>query len=109
MYYTTDPAERSEFIASLRALADYLETHRGTPVPLTRETIILTADRLEDGGAQQVNCMARRLHVKAETTPHGHRAAFRSFGRIGYEILSISEAAMADYEALTSYWGCITA
>ena len=41
MSNSVDPAARNEFIAGLRALADYLEAHQAVPVPAYGANIIV--------------------------------------------------------------------
>jgi hypothetical protein len=109
MTYTTDPAEREEFIASLRAVADYLATHPAIPVPPYGHNISVHADATEYDGKQQVKRIAKLLRVKVvdETRTGGHYLAWRTFGCINYEIVSIPEANMAQYDADMSYRGCV--
>lgn len=108
-YYTTEPARREEFIASLRALADHLAAHPAIPVPVHGDTIVMHADSTECGGNLQVEHVAALLgaDVFDDTATGGHYLAVRSFGVLGYEIVSIPETCRAQYAAERSYWGCV--
>jgi hypothetical protein len=108
-FYTADPGARDEFIASLRALADYLATHPALPVPKYGTTVLLHANRPDDDGRCQVRQIAQLLGVNTtdETATGGHYSAVRCFGVIGYEVVSITEAYSALRDAEASYQGCV--
>ena len=98
MIYTTQPTARAEFITGLRALATYLETHPGLPVPSSGANITLYADPTEDGGRGQVAHIAAQLGATVfdETRQDGHLTATRMFGPIAYMVISIPATVMAD-------------
>lgn len=106
-YYTTDPAARDEFIASLRALADHLAAHPALPVPKHGTTVLLHANSADDGGRCQVDQLARLLGVNVtdETAIGGHYSAVRCFGVVGYEAVAITDAYSAQAAAESSYRG----
>jgi hypothetical protein len=108
-YYTTEPADRQEFIASLRALADHLAAHPAIPVPIDGGTILMHADSTECGGNLEVEHVAALLGAEVfdDTATGGHYLAVRSFGVLGYEIVSIPETCRAQYAADRSYQGCV--
>jgi hypothetical protein len=109
MYYSTDPTARASFITDLRALADFLDRHPAIPVPRYGEDVTLHAASTDDGGRDQVNHIARLLGaaITDETASGGHYRAERAFGQITYGIVSIPDAHMAAYHALSSYHGCV--
>ena len=109
-YYTTDPGAKGRFIRSLRELADYLDRHPAIPVPKHGATILLHAATAEDGGRAQVNQIAGLLDtaVTDETGRGGHYWAVRNFGPLGYEVVAITAAYRATFDAESSYRGCIT-
>jgi hypothetical protein len=108
--YTTDPAKRGKFIASLRALADYLSASPAVPVPEYSTPIALCADRTENGGRAQVDTIAQLLDVIVtdDTATGGHYYARRTFGDLVFEIRSIPEAYIAQYDADMTYRGSVT-
>ena len=109
-YYTTDPGARDRFIRALRELADYLDKHPAIPVPKHGATILLHAATADDGGRAQVNRIAQLLDtaVNDETARGGHYWATRQFGPLGYEVVAITAAYHASYDADSSYRGCVT-
>jgi hypothetical protein len=109
-FYSTESSERDAFIASLRALADFLDANKAVPVPRYGATIELHADSTEDGGNLQVDHLAQLLgaEVTDETATGGHYSAVRSFGLIGYEAVSIPQTCIAQYDADMSYRGCVS-
>jgi len=104
-----DPQARLEFIAGLRALADYLAANPAVPTPLHGDVITVHLDSTEEGGAVQVRQAARALGatVADETSYGGHFYTERSFGRIGYRIVSIPDTCMARHRAPWSYAGSV--
>jgi hypothetical protein len=104
MFYSTDPEDRAEFIASLEKLAAFLAGNPAVPVPMYGAEITLHADSYEDGGKEQVEHIARQLCVHVfDDTPDGHYTAYRTFGRIGYGVASIPGTAIALRNARHSY------
>jgi len=110
MSTSAGPTVRAEFIAGLRALADYLATHPQIPVPPYGEDMTFHVDAAEDGGCEQVRQIARHLGatVVDETAHDGHCYAVRSFGPLSYRVVSIPNSRMARHQALWSYNGCVT-
>jgi hypothetical protein len=104
MFYTTDPHDRTEFIAALRSLANFLVANPAVPVPPYGADITLCADNYETGGKAQVDHLARLLGASiTDNTPDGHYEADRSFGCITYRAVSISGVYTARREAQQSY------
>jgi hypothetical protein len=111
MFTSADQAGRLQFIAGLRALAEYLAANPGIPVPPYGTEITLHVDAAEDGGCDQVRQIGRLLqaHVTDETPRDGHCYARKSFGPVSYEARSIPNSRMARHQALWSYEGCVDA
>jgi hypothetical protein len=109
-FYTVDPGAKGRFIGALRELADYLDRNMTIPVPVHGASILLHASSAEDGGCAQVDRIARLLDadVNDDTAHGGHYWAARAFGPIGYEIVAITEAYSAAYDAHMSYRGNVT-
>ena len=109
-YYSTDPGARGRFIRSLRDLADFLDRNRAIPVPKHGATILLHAAMTEDGGRAEVDRIARLMDtaVNDETARGGHYWAVRNFGPLGYEVVAITAAYQAAFDADSSYRGCVT-
>ncbi len=109
-HYTTDPGAQGKFIRSLRELADYLDRHPTIPVPKYGATVLLHASAAENGGRAQVDHIARLLgaDITDDTAAGGHYRAVRTFGVIGYEIVSIPELAKVTHRAPMSYPGSVT-
>ncbi len=110
MRFATDPATRQAFITGLRALADYLDRHPAIPVPRYGHQIHLTADSTDHGGCGQVDDFARHLGIAPPQSinAYGHYEATRFFGPVGYEMVAISDHAMARHNAADTYYGCVT-
>ncbi len=104
MFYTTNLKDRAEFIASLRQLADFLDTNPAVPVPMYGADLLLPADTYEDGGKEQVEHIARLLGAPIDdATPDGHYTAERPFGCLRYRAASIPGPWNAAYDARHSY------
>ena len=108
--FNTDPKVRARFIASLRQLADFLDTHPDVPVPPYGTTIDICTDSTDHGGTAQVDAIAEQLGapVYDDTADSGHYRTRRDFGCVGYNVVSISDAAMQRHEAFYSYRGSVT-
>ena len=107
--FSTDPANRGQYIAGLRELADFLDAHPDVPVPLYGTTITVNADSTDTGGKAQVDAAAEQLGtpVHDDTDDSGHYSTIRAFGRIGYDIVAISDASYARYLAHSTYYDCV--
>jgi hypothetical protein len=101
------PEHRARFIAGLRELADYLDTHGDVPVPDYPHLLVHVDGGSDAEERQAVDAAARGLGTRAaESLPgSGHYKARRDFGPLKYEVLAISRACMADYDARQSYAG----
>ena len=80
------------------------------PRPENRRDHHLHASSADYGGRAQVDHIARLLgaDISDDTAHGGHYWAVRHFGPIGYEIVAISDTAMARHRAARSYHGCVT-
>jgi len=110
MSFTTDPGTRQALISGLRELAEFLDSHPAVPVPRYGTEIYLSAASTDDGGCAQVAQFARQLGIPVPEgiSYSGHYEAVRSFGPVGYRMLAISTAAMAQHYAWASYSGSVT-
>jgi hypothetical protein len=101
------PADpRTEFIAALRDLADYLSENPALPVPYRLAVNVFPVhgtDAEERAGVDELAAM-----TGATTTEHdGHYTATKSFGPVEYTAVAISSARMAAHRAEDSYHGCV--
>jgi hypothetical protein len=110
MYYSTDAENRAEFIAALRAMADFLAANPAVPVPLYGDQITLCADSFEDGGKAQVDHIASVLSgtITDDTGNGGHYQANRDFGPLTYTAVAIPEACKARFDTEKTYRGYVT-
>ena len=103
---------RSEYIAGLRELADYLEAHPAIPVPtvVPQVTVYTGTDTHTGGdgvGRAIVDQAAATFGTGVHVSSSGHCEATRKFGGLAYRILCIPDAAMAAHDARQSYTGNI--
>ena len=100
---------RSEYIAGLRELADYLEAHPALPTErypagIRVYTGVDTGTTGDGTGRAIVDQAAVTFGTAPVTTRGGHYLTSRQFrGHIAYEVLCIPDAAMAEYDARQSY------
>lgn len=95
----------STFTSGLRELADYLDKHPCVPQPDHPQITVCTPHDLEDDGAlsEVVRIAAvfgTDVAVNAAATI---RTAHRAFGPIEYELVSVTQAAMAAHYERISY------
>ncbi len=99
---------RTEFIAALRDLADFLVANPAIPVPPYTEYIRIFPDGASDA---ERRAGVDRLAALLDTTPadkNGHYIAIRRFGPLLYEAIAISDAARDAHNAEMSYSGGVT-
>ena len=104
---TTDPGARAEFTAGLRQLAEYLDANPGVPVPSYGTTIMVSAGTIEEGGMTEIFAMSIALAAPFIEREGVYRTE-RKFGPVTYKGFADSAAALANYEAQRSYYGCVT-
>jgi hypothetical protein len=105
--FSTDPGKRKEYITGLRDLADYLDVNPGVPVPGYGTSIILIANDAEDGGITEIVAMSIELAAPFAETDGVYRTE-RRFGPVTYKAIANSVRSYADYQAQTSYYGCVS-
>jgi hypothetical protein len=101
---TTDPAARAEFIAGFRALARFLETHPGLPVPSVSVGDGLTIYLSGSSASERAEVDRVAGVLGADPGSHGFYQAARRFGGpVAYRIVAVppsgSEPAGAPGEA----------
>jgi hypothetical protein len=99
---------RAEFIAGLHALADFLATHPGIPVPLFGTRILVPGDEPGDTeeGRAFIDQAAAALGTPV-TDDHDCYKTHRTFGPVDYSIYATSAARRAVHQAEMSYRGCV--
>lgn len=101
---TTNPDERTAFIAGLVDLACFLEAHPDVPVPSYGTKIYVPTSGTDEEDQRTVDEAAAALGVPASWNGTGtHYDASRSFGPVEYEVGAITRAWMATYDARHSY------
>jgi hypothetical protein len=101
-----DLFSRHQVITGLRALADFLETNPGVPVPEYGRDFDVFARQSDDtGSAAVVDQVAALLgaSVQDDRPSGGHYFASRSFGRITYRIVHIPDRNRREHDAHMSY------
>lgn len=92
-----DTHERSQFIAGLRALAEYLESNPRVPAPWG-ETCIYVFPPHGSNAERRAEIDVIAAHINAEPCEvvSGHYAASRFFGPVEYRATSIDKDTPAD-------------
>jgi hypothetical protein len=105
---TTDPDARKAFIDGLRALARFLVTHQDMPVPAYGTDVLLSGSKTDDPrGFVDAFAAMTGAAVEDKWAETGHYDAARAFGPVNYRAYAISDAAMAEHCAWSSYSGCV--
>jgi hypothetical protein len=104
---TTDATVRCEFIAGLRALAQFLADNPKVPVPSYGRAILLHARGGSDDERRAVVDQMAELFGSA-ASGDSHYKTVREFGPVSYEVLAIAEQHRQDYQALMSYAGAVS-
>jgi hypothetical protein len=106
-----DLIARAQIIAGLRQLADYLDANPGVPVnEYGWDLNIYTVHGGDAAQRAEIDQVAAVLGVAVqdETGSGGHYSAERTFGRITYRCVHISERRRAEHRAFVSYAGAVT-
>jgi hypothetical protein len=100
---------RADFIAGLRALADYLDVNPAVPVPALSTDVLVHARGADELAFAEVDRVAGLLGVPVcdETARGGHYTAVRTFGPVEYRCVAIPAAVMAVHRAGQSYAGSV--
>jgi hypothetical protein len=96
---------RTQTIAGLRALADFLEDNPGLPVQEYGWTLTVYPTGDDDRERAEVDRIAALLDTKpVDNRPRGgHYTVSRTFGRITYQAVHVPSRQMANHHALMSY------
>jgi hypothetical protein len=85
-----DPAERAALIEGFRAVADFLESYPGVPVPGYAIAYVFPPDGACAAMRAEIDFIAALLGVQAAETAGGtHYSAVRSFGPLEYRAVAI--------------------
>jgi hypothetical protein len=103
---TTDSTVRSELIAGLRRLAQFLADNPKVPVPDYGKIVVFA-----NGSDKEQRATIDRIAdlIGASVSDSTHYVAIRDFGPITYEAIAIPEQRMEDHRALMSYDGAVSA
>jgi hypothetical protein len=95
---------RTDMVAGLRALADFLEANPAVPIPRYGHTFGVSTSGSDEQRLAQVKFAS--LVIGEQTTDntqnHGHYWAQRRFGPVSYRIVAVSQAAMRRWQEATS-------
>ncbi|MBV9447655.1 MAG: hypothetical protein JO345_17360 [Streptosporangiaceae bacterium] len=85
-----DTTRRQAFIAGLRALADFLESNPGVPVPdHTTDVLVFPPSGSYDEKKREIDIIASRIGSGTENSRGGHYMASRRFGPVEYCAVAI--------------------
>jgi len=97
--------DRSNLIAGLRALADFLEGNPQVPVPRQVDMLVFPSVSTDGKMRAEIDDIAKLIGVEIhdQTAEYGHYAVARKFGPVEYRALAILARARASHDALMSY------
>lgn len=96
-----EPDKRSLFIAGLRDLATYLESHPDVPAPFNLDAMVFPDRDSDSAMCAEIDRIAKI--IGASVTDDGHYRTSRSFGPVTYSVVAILAEARARHDALMSY------
>jgi hypothetical protein len=83
-------SERSQLIAGLRDLAEYLESNPDVPAPWSGTTVyVFPPDGSNDERRAEIDAIASRVSVRPCEFAPGHYVASRLFGPVEYRMIAI--------------------
>ena len=91
-------AERSDLIAGLRALADFLESRLEIPAPRWTEVMVFPPASADSEKTAEIDAIAALIGaaVDDQTADRGHYTTSRSFGPVQYRAVAIPAGARDD-------------
>jgi hypothetical protein len=93
MTYCADD-ERSQFLAGLRDLAEFLESNPSVPAPWAGVTVyVFPPDSSNEGRRAEIDAIASRISTQPCEFAPGHYIASRHFGPIEYRAIAIDSDA----------------
>lgn len=103
---------RSELIIGLRGLAAFLDSHPQVPVPRYGPVRVSVYTNYDTDASTEAEAIAEveriaRLLGTTPTAENGHHVAGKAFGRVRYEAILITRAAMDRRAARHSYCDAI--
>ncbi|WP_248965419.1 hypothetical protein [Sphaerisporangium perillae] len=104
---TTDPSARTEFIAGLRRLADFLAANPKVPIPAYGTDIQVNTFGTDSDKRAAVDRIAELIASPA--TDGTTYETTRDFGPITYRAAAVWDDTLRDWHALVSYDGAVTA
>jgi hypothetical protein len=101
---------RTDFVAGLHALADFLTANPTLPIPEHGADILIHVRGTDDDQRAEVDRLAGLLDapVNDETADSGHYTTTRSFGPVDYYCVAIPQAVRAAFNAAMSYANSVT-
>jgi hypothetical protein len=86
-----NPGERSELIAGLRELADFLESRLEIPAPRWTDVMVFPPASRDSEKTAEIDAIAALIGaaVDDQTADHGHYTTSRSFGPVQYRAVAI--------------------
>jgi hypothetical protein len=83
-------SQRSQLIAGLRDLAEYLESNPDVPTPWSGTTVyVFPPDGSNDQRRAEIDAIASRISAQPCEFATGHYVASRSFGPVEYRAIAI--------------------
>jgi hypothetical protein len=85
-------SQRSQLIAGLRDLAEYLESNPNVPAPWCGTTVyVFPPDGNNDDRRAEIDAIASRVNAQPCEFASGHYVASRYFGPVEYRAIAIDD------------------
>ncbi|XVQ85052.1 hypothetical protein ACQP2K_40600 [Microbispora siamensis] len=101
------PDHRSAFIADVRTFADFLTATPNVPVPAQLDVAVFPTGGGDEVRRAEIDRIAAVLGTTTECDA-GHYRTSKTFGRVSYRAVAVSDGARERWDALMSYDGAIT-
>ena len=97
MPYYANADERSQFIAGLHALAEYLESNPSVPAPWSGTCVhVFPPHGRNEEQRAEIDIIAMRINAEPHEEVSGHYAVSRFFGPVEYRAVAIDKDTPAD-------------
>lgn len=98
MSHYANSEERTELIAGLRDLAEFLDRNPQAPAPRRTDVLVFPPEASDAEMFAEIDAIAALIGTTASDadSPAGHYSASRSFGPVQYRAVAIPHAARGD-------------
>jgi len=89
MSYYANAEQRKRLGAGLRALAEFIESSPGAPMPVTANVLVFPANGTREQMCAEIDAIAEAIGAETRWTVGDHYSVSRHFGPVEYRAVAI--------------------